>query len=296
MNSKSVICQETFLTTNRITFQQPVIMFKGKTVFITGGSRGIGKAIGIKLASHGANIVIAAKTTEPHPKLEGTIFSAAEEIERAGGKCLAVKCDIREEEQVVNAIGEAVKTFGGIDILVNNASAINLSPVSLLPLKQYDLMQDINARGTYLVSRHCIPHLKKSANGHILTMAPPLSLDKKWFSHFAPYTLSKFGMSMITIGLSEELRKDGIAANCLWPRTTIATAAVRNILGGDELIKKSRKPEILADAAFYILSRNSRKHTGNFYMDDEELAKEGITDLAHYAVVPGGELMPDIFL
>jgi citronellol/citronellal dehydrogenase len=270
--------------------------FKGKTVFITGGSRGIGKAIALKLAADGANIIIAAKTTEVNPRLEGTIFSAAEEIEKAGGKCLPVKCDIREEEQVVAAVAEAIKTFGGIDILVNNASAINLSPVSILPAKQYDLMQDINSRGTYLVSRHCVPHLKKSSNAHIITMSPPLSLDKKWFSHFAPYTLSKFGMSMLTMGLAEELKKDGIAANCLWPRTTIATAAVKNILGGEELMNKSRKPEILADAAYFILSKNSREHTGNFYIDDEVLAAEGITDLAKYAVVPGAELMDDIFL
>ncbi len=270
--------------------------YKGKTVFITGGSRGIGKAIALKLASEGANIIIAAKSTEENPKLGGTIFSAVEEINAAGGKGLAVKCDIREEEQVVAAVAEAVKTFGGIDILVNNASAINLSPVSLLPAKQYDLMVDINSRGTYLVSRHCIPHLKKSSNGHILTMSPPLSLDKRWFSHFAPYTLSKFGMSMLTWGMSEELRKDGIAANCLWPRTTIATAAVKNILGGEEMMLKSRKPEILADAAYYILSKNSKETTGNFFLDDEVLAKEGITDLSHYSVVPGAELMVDIFL
>lgn len=270
--------------------------FKNKTVFITGGSRGIGKAIGLRLAQEGANIVIAAKTTEPHPRLEGTIFSAAEEMERAGGKALAVKCDIREESEVIAAVNAAVEKFGGIDILVNNASAINLSPPSLLPLKQYDLMQNINSRGTYLVSRHCIPHLKKSANGHILTLSPPLSLDKKWFSHFAPYTLSKFGMSMITLGLSEELRKDGVAANSLWPRTTIATAAVQNILGGDELMKKSRKPEIVADAAFHIFSKSSKEATGNFYIDEQVLAEAGITDLSAYAVTPGGELMDDIFV
>lgn len=270
--------------------------FTGKTVFITGGSRGIGKAIGLKLAAQGANVVIAAKTTEPHPKLEGTIFSAAEELEKAGGKALAVKCDIREESEVVNAINLAVEKFGGIDILINNASAINISPVSLLPLKQYDLMQDINTRGTFLVSRHCIPHLRKSSNAHILTLSPPLSLDKKWFSHFAPYTISKFGMSMLTMGMAEELRKDGIAVNSLWPRTTIATAAVKNILGGDELIKKSRKPEIVADAAALILAKNSREFTGNFCMDDLILADAGITDLSHYSVVPGAELAQDIFL
>lgn len=279
--------------------------FTGKTIFITGGSRGIGKAIALKLASHGANIIIAAKTTEPHPKLEGTIFSAAEEIERAGGKCLPVKCDIREEDQVVNAVAEAVKAFGGIDVLINNASAINLSPASMLPLKQYDLMQDINTRGTYLVSRHCIPHLKKSANArpddpvgraHILTLSPPIQMDPKWFAHFAPYTISKFGMSMLTMGLSAELKKDGVAVNSLWPRTTIATAAVQNVLGGEELMRQSRRPEIVADAAYFILGKNSRETTGNFFIDDNVLAAEGITDLSGYAVDPSAGLMQDIFL
>lgn len=272
------------------------MMFKDKTVFITGGSRGIGKAIGLKLASMGANIVIAAKTTEPHPKLEGTIFSAAEEMEKAGGKALAVKCDIREEGDVTAAIAAAAEKFGGIDILINNASAINISPPSALPLKQYDLMQDINARGTYLVTRHCVPHLRKSSHAHILTLSPPLSLNAEWFKHFAPYTLSKFGMSMITLGYSHELKKDKIAANCLWPRTTIATAAVQNILGGDELIKRSRKPEIVADAAAVILAKSPSEFTGNFCIDDEILASAGITDLAHYAVTPGGDLQTDIFL
>lgn len=267
--------------------------FKDKTIFITGGSRGIGKAIALRLAKDGANIVIAAKTTEPQPKLEGTIFSAAEEIEKAGGKCLAVKCDIREEAEVVAAVAAAVEKFGGIDVLINNASAINLSPVSLLPAKQYDLMQNINTRGTYLVSRHCIPHLKKSSSAHILTLSPPISMDKQWFSHFAPYTISKFGMSMLTMGMSEELKKDNICVNSLWPRTTIATAAVKNILGGDEMMKRSRTPEILADTAYFILQS---RDTGNFFIDDEVLAKNGITDLEKYAVTPGVELMNDIFL
>lgn len=270
--------------------------FKNKTVFITGGSRGIGKAIGLRLAREGANIVIAAKTTEPHPKLEGTIFTAAEEMERAGGKSLAVKCDIREENDVLQAVNAAVEKFGGIDILVNNASAINLSPPSMLPLKQYDLMQDINSRGTYLVSRHCIPHLRKSEAAHILTLSPPLSLDKQWFTHFAPYTLSKFGMSMLTLGLAEELRKDRIAVNSLWPMTTIATAAVKNILGGDELIRRSRKPEIVADAAFYIFQKNPAEYTGNLATDEEVLNGAGITDFSAYAVDPSAELAKDIFL
>lgn len=270
-------------------------MFKGKTVFITGGSRGIGKAIGLKLASEGANVVIAAKTVEPHPKLEGTIFSAAQEMEAAGGKALAVKCDIREEADVVEAVNAAVQKFGGIDVLINNASAINLSPVSMLPLKQYDLMQDINTRGTYLVSRHCIPHLRKSDRAHILTLSPPLNLDKKWFSHFAPYTISKFGMSMLTMGMSEELRKDKIAVNSLWPRTTIATAAVSNILGGDELMKRSRKPEIVADAAALILARNV-DFTGNFCIDENILVENGINDFESYRFSQGTELADDIFL
>jgi len=271
-------------------------MFKGKTVFITGASRGIGKAIGLRMAREGANIVIAAKTTEPHPKLEGTIFSAAEEMEKAGGKALAVKCDIREENEVIAAVNLAVETFGGIDILVNNASAINLSPPSLLPLKQYDLMQDINSRGTFLVSRHCVPYLRKSERAHILTLSPPLSLNPQWFSHFAPYTLSKFGMSMITLGLAAELRKDNIAVNSLWPRTTIATAAVQNILGGDELIKKSRKPEIVADAAAIIFSRSAAEFTGNHAIDEDVLKSAGIANFDGYSVVPGAELANDIFL
>jgi citronellol/citronellal dehydrogenase len=270
--------------------------FTNKTVFITGGSRGIGKAIGLKLASMGANIIIAAKTTEPHPKLEGTIFSAAEEMGKAGGKALAVKCDIREENEVIAAINAGVERFGGIDILINNASAINISPPSLLPLKQFDLMLDINARGTYLVTRHCVPHLRKSAHAHILTLSPPLSLNPEWFKHFAPYTLSKFGMSMLTLGYSHELKKDKIAANCLWPRTTIATAAVQNILGGEELMKRSRKPEIVADAAAIILAKSPSEFTGNFCIDDEILALAGITDLSHYAVTPGADLQTDIFL
>lgn len=270
--------------------------FSNKTVFITGGSRGIGKAIGLRLAREGANIVIAAKTTEPHPKLDGTIYTAAEEMERAGGKALAVKCDIREESDVLQAVNAAVEKFGGIDILVNNASAINLSPPSILPLKQYDLMQDINSRGTYLVSRHCIPHLRKSPAAHILTLSPPLSLDKQWFSHFAPYTLSKFGMSMLTLGLAEELRKDKIAANSLWPVTTIATAAVQNILGGDELMRKSRKPEIVADAAAIIFGKDPSTYTAQLLTDEEVLKSAGISDFSSYAVDPSVALAKDIFL
>lgn len=270
--------------------------FQNKTVFITGGSRGIGKAIGLKLAAAGANIVIAAKTTEPHPKLEGTIYSAAEEMIKAGGNALPVKCDIREEAEVVGAIELAVQTYGGIDILVNNASAINLSPASMLPLKQYDLMQDINTRGTYLVSRHAIPYLRKAPNPHILILSPPLNMRKEWFSMFAPYTISKYGMSMMMMGLSQELAKEGIAVNSLWPRTTIATAAIMNIVGGDDMMKRSRKPEIMADAAFAVFARSSKEATGNFYIDEEVLKAEGVTDFAHYNVVPGADLQTDLFL
>lgn len=270
--------------------------FKGKTVFITGGSRGIGKAIGLKLGAAGANVVIAAKTSDPHPKLEGTIHTAAAEIEQAGGKALGIKCDVREENDVVNAVQETVKTFGGIDILVNNASAISLMPAAMLSLKQYDLMQDINTRGTYLVSRHCIPYLKKSENAHILTLSPPLNFNPDWFSHFAPYTISKYGMSMLTLGLSQELKNDGIAVNSLWPKTTIATAAIQNIIGGDEMMKRSRTPEIMADAAFAIFSKDSRSATGNFYIDENVLQESGITDFSGYSVVPGSELQPDLFL
>ncbi|HLG03187.1 MAG TPA: NAD(P)-dependent oxidoreductase [Bacteroidia bacterium] len=269
---------------------------KGKTIFITGGSRGIGKAIALRLAREGANIVIAAKTTEPHPKLEGTIFSAATEIEQAGGKCLPVKCDIRDEEQVVNAVGEAVKLFGGIDVLVNNASAINLTQASNLPLKQYDLMQDINTRGTFIVTHHCIPHLKKSSNPHIVVLSPPVNMDKQWFSHFSPYTISKYGMSMLVLGFSEELKKEGIGVNSVWPKTLIATAAVQNVLGGDEMVRRARRPEIVADAIAVLLKKNSREVTGNFFIDEELLSQDGPVDFTKYNVDPKADLLPDIFL
>jgi citronellol/citronellal dehydrogenase len=269
--------------------------FKGKTVFITGASRGIGKAIGLHLAKAGANIVIAAKTAEPHPKLEGTIHTAAAEMITAGGRALALQCDIRNEEEIVASVATAVQHFGGIDILVNNASAINVSPPSLLPLKQFDLMMNINPRGTYLVARHCIPHLRKSTHAHILTLSPPLNYDLQWMTH-APYTLSKYGMTMITLGLSQELKKEGIAANTLWPKTVIATAAVQNLLGGDAVMKRSRKPEIVADAAYSILSKPPLTCTGNCFIDEDVLRGEGITDFNQYAVDLSVELMQDIFL
>jgi len=267
-----------------------------RTVFITGGSRGIGKAIGIRMAREGCNVVIAAKTTEPHPKLEGTIYSAAAEIEAAGGACLPVVCDIREESQIVEAINSAAERFGGIDVLVNNASAINLSPASVLPAKQWDLMHDINVRGTYLVSRHAIPHLKQSDGAHILVLSPPISMNPQWFAHFSPYTISKFGMSMLVTGLSHELKKDNIAVNALWPATTIATAAVRNLLGGEEMVNKSRTPDIVADAAAKIFSVTNNSITGQHLIDEDVLRSHGVNDFTGYAVDPTQELMKDLFL
>lgn len=270
--------------------------FKNKTVIITGASRGIGKAIGLKLAAEGANIVIASKSVEENPKLGGTIFSAAAEMETAGGKALAVQCDIRFEDQVQNAVDKAVEKFGGIDILVNNASAINLSPTEQTEPKRFDLMYDINVRGTFMMSRACIPHLKKGTNAHILNLSPPINMDMKWFSKHLAYTMSKYNMSMIALGLAAELKKYNIAANALWPKTTIATAAVNNLLGGEALMKMSRTVDIIADAAYYILSKPSTQCTGNTFIDEEVLAQEGITDLSSYAVTPGGPLFNDLFV
>lgn len=270
--------------------------FKDKTVIITGASRGIGKAIGLRLAQEGANIVIASKSVEENPKLGGTIFSAAAEMEAAGGKALAVQCDIRFEDQVQNAVDKAVERFGGIDILVNNASAINLLPTEQTEPKRYDLMYDINVRGTFMMSRACIPHLKNGTNAHILNLSPPINMDLKWFEKHLAYTISKYDMTMIALGLSAELKKYNIAANSLWPRTTIATAAVNNLLGGEMLMKMSRIPEIMADAAYYILSKPSTACTGNIFIDEAVLAAEGITDLDKYSVVPGGRLYNDLFM
>jgi citronellol/citronellal dehydrogenase len=270
--------------------------FSNKTVIITGASRGIGKAIGLKLAAEGANIVIASKSVEENPKLGGTIFSAAEEMEKAGGKALAVQCDIRFEDQIQNVVDKAVERFGAIDILVNNASAINLSPTEQTEPKRFDLMYDINVRGTFMMSRACIPHLKKATNAHILNLSPPINMDMKWFSKHLAYTISKYDMSMIALGLSAELKKYNIAANALWPKTTIATAAVNNLLGGEALMKMSRTVDIIADAAYYILSKPSTACTGNTFIDEEVLAKEGITDLDKYAVTPGGTLFNDLFV
>ncbi len=271
--------------------------FINKNVFVTGGSRGIGKAIALRLARGGANITIAAKTIEPDPRLEGTIFSAAEEIRAAGaGKVLPLQLDLRYEENIQEAVKTAAAEMGGIDILINNASAISLTPAEQTEAKRYNLMQDINVRGTFFVSRACIPYLKESSNPHILNLSPPLNMDPRWFGGHLAYTISKYGMSMIVLGLSQELAKYRIAVNALWPRTTIATAAVQNLLGGDALIQRSRKPEIVADAAFYILQRSSAECTGHFFLDEEILSQEGITDFSSYAVNPNEKLMKDLFL
>jgi len=270
-------------------------MFKGKTVFISGASRGIGKAIGLKLASCGANIVIASKSVEENPKLGGTIFSAADEMRAAGGNALAVQCDIRFEDQVQAAVDKSVQEFGGIDILVNNASAISLQKTETLDPRRFDLMFDINVRGTFMVSRACIPYLKKSANAHILNLSPPINMNPKWFKNHLAYTVSKYDMTMIAMGLAAELKEFGIACNSLWPVTTIATAAVQNLLGGDALMKMSRRPEIMADAAFEILKRTV-DFTGNSCLDEVILREAGVTDFQKYSVVEGTDLYPDLFI
>jgi citronellol/citronellal dehydrogenase len=259
---------------------------KGKTLFITGASRGIGLAIASRAAADGANVAIAAKTETPHPKLPGTIHTAAAEIVAAGGKALAIACDIRDELQVARAVAQAAEKFGGIDVCVNNASAIQLSGTLETDMKRYDLMNQVNARGTFLVGKTCIPFLKKSANPHILTLSPPLDMKAKWFAPHVAYTTAKFGMSLCTLAWAEEFRKDGIAANSLWPRTTIATAAVQ-MLGGDLLVRRSRSPEIMADAAYVILTRPSREFSGNFCIDDAVLWDAGVRDFSKYAAVPG---------
>jgi citronellol/citronellal dehydrogenase len=270
---------------------------KGKTLFITGASRGIGKAIALRAARDGANVVVAAKTVEPHPRLPGTIYSAAEEIEAAGGRALASVVDVRDEDQIRAAVARAADTFGGIDILVNNASAISLSRTVDTPLKRFDLMHQINTRGTFACSQACIPYLAKAENPHILNLAPPLTaLQPRWFAPHLAYTMAKFGMSLCVLGMAEELRPQGIAVNALWPRTIIATAAVNNLLGGEQAMKGARTPEIMGDAAHVILTRPSREFTGHFCIDDEVLGSAGITDLDRYAVTPGGALLPDLFL
>jgi citronellol/citronellal dehydrogenase len=270
--------------------------FANKTAIITGATRGIGKAMALKLAAEGANIVIAAKSVEENPKLGGTIFSAAAEIELAGGKALAVQCDIRFEDQVQNVVDKTLETFGGIDILINNASAISLTGTEQTEPKRFDLMHDINVRGTFFMTKACIPALKKAENPHVLTLSPPVNLDPKWFEKHVAYTLTKYNMSMMTIGWAKEFAGDRIAFNALWPRTTIDTAAVRNLLGGAMLANMSRTPEILADAAYYILRQSSTKCTGNLFIDEQVMANEGITDLEKYSVVPGATLYTDLFV
>lgn len=270
--------------------------FQNKTIFISGASRGIGKAIALRLAKDGANIVVAAKSVEENPKLGGTIFSVAAEIEKAGGKAFPVQCDIRFEDQIQLAVDKAADFFGGIDILINNASAISLTQTEQTEPKRFDLMHDINVRGTFFMTKACIPFLKKSSNPHILTLSPPINLNPKWLAGHVAYTMAKYNMSMMALGWASELKQYKIASNALWPRTTIDTAAVRNILGGEVLAKMSRTPDILADCAYYILSKPSTECTGNCFIDEDVLAKEGITDLSHYSVVPGAQLYTDLFL
>jgi citronellol/citronellal dehydrogenase len=267
---------------------------KGKTLFITGASRGIGLAIALKAARDGANIAVAAKTETPHPKLPGTIHSAAEEIEKAGGKALPLVVDVREEETVKKALDQTAAHFGGIDIVVNNASAIQLTPVVQTDMRRFDLMHQINARGTFMVSKHAIPHLLKAANPHVLMLSPPLDMKEKWFANYTGYAMAKFGMSLVVLGLAGELRGK-VAVNALWPRTTIATAAIRNLLGGDTMIRRSRKPEILAEAACRIFEK-PKSFTGNFLIDDTFLAGEGVTDFDQYRVDPSQPLQIDFFV
>jgi citronellol/citronellal dehydrogenase len=269
---------------------------KGKTLFITGASRGIGLAIGLRAAREGANVAVAAKTTEPHPKLPGTIYTAAQAIEEAGGKALPLLVDVRDEEGVKAAIERTAETFGGIDIVVNNASAISLTSTPQTDMRRFDLMHQVNTRGTYMVSKHAIPHLAKADNPHILMLSPPLDFQEKWFAPHLAYSLAKYGMSLCVLGLAGELRAKGIAVNALWPRSTIATSAIKNLLGGDQIIKASRTPEILADAAAMVFQKPSRSFTGNFLIDDTFLAGEGVTDLSAYRVDPSVPLAPDFFV
>ena len=268
----------------------------GKTLFITGASRGIGLAIGLRAARDGAKIAIAAKTAEPHPKLAGTIYTAAEEIERAGGKALPLVVDVRDERTVKEALDKTAAHFGGIDIVVNNASAISLTPVTATDMKRFDLMHQINARGTFVVSKWAIPHLEKAKNPHILMISPPLDMKEKWFAPHTGYTMAKFGMSLVVLGLAGELRRKGIAVNALWPRTVIATAAVQNLLGGDAVIRQSRKPEIMADAAYVIFNKPAREFTGRFLIDDTFLAENGVTDFEPYRADPTQKLASDFFV
>lgn len=271
---------------------------KGKTLFITGASRGIGLAIAVRAAQDGANVAIAAKTSDPHPKLPGTVFAAAEAVEQAGGKALPLVVDIREEDQVVDAVNKTVATFGGIDILVNNASAISFTNTMITGMKKYDLMNQVNARGTYMCSHYCLPHLLKAPNPHILNMSPPLNMETRWFENSTAYSIAKYGMSMCVLGMAGEF-KGKVAVNALWPRTAIATSAMKLLGGGDEKVfAQCRKPEILSDCAHIILTRDAKdpKNSGNFFIDDELLLSTGVTDLEHYSCVPGAKLLPDFFV
>ena len=269
--------------------------FKNKTVIMSGGSRGVGLEIAKALGKDGANIAILAKTTEPHPTLPGTIFTAADEIEKVGGTALPIVCDIRYEDQVEAAVEETVNKFGGIDICINNASAIHLTDTVNTPMKRYDLMHNINVRGTFMLSQKCIPHLIKGDNSHILTLSPPLDIARKWFGMTLAYTTAKYGMSLVAHGLAEELGKHNVASNCLWPRTSLDTAAVRNVIG-EELVKGSRKPSIYADAAYAVLKRDSSSCTGNFFLDQDVLEEEGVTDFDQYAIDPEAKLVSDFFV
>ncbi|WP_462418615.1 SDR family oxidoreductase [Kytococcus sp. Marseille-QA3725] len=268
---------------------------QGRTLLMSGGSRGIGLAIALRAAQDGANVALLAKTDQPHPALQGTIHTAAEEIEQAGGTALPIVGDVRSEESVRGAVAATVERFGGIDVVVNNASAVDVSPARELPMKKYDLMQEVNTRGTYLLTSAAIEHLERSENPHVLTMSPPLTMDPRWFGPHTAYTISKYGMSMVTLGLAEELREAGIAVNSLWPRTIIATDAIRNVLGGEEAMARARDPRIMGDAAHAVLTRPSRERTGQFLVDDEVLAEAGVTDLSAYGGSPE-TLQPDIFL
>ena len=268
----------------------------GKTLFITGASRGIGLAIALAAARHGANVAVAAKTEAPHPKLPGTIHTAASEIEKAGGRALPLVVDVREEAAVKDAIERTVATFGTLDIVVNNASAIQLTPTLETDMRRFDLMHQVNARGTYMVSKYAIPHLQKAPNPHILMLSPPLDLKEKWFAGHTAYSMAKYGMSLVVLGLAGELRPKGIAVNALWPRTTIATSAIRNLLGGDAIMRRSRTPDILADAACRIFAKPAKSFTGHFLIDDTFLAAEGVTDFDRYRVDPREPLAPDFFV
>jgi citronellol/citronellal dehydrogenase len=272
------------------------VSLAGKTLFITGASRGIGLAIALRAARDGANVAVAAKTDAPHPKLAGTIHTAAAEIERAGGQALALVVDVRDEEMVGAAVRRCAERFGGIDICVNNASALNLATTEQIEMRRYDLIQQINTRGTFVTTRACLPYLKRAANPHVLTLSPPLELRPRWLAEHLPYSLSKYGMSMCMLGMAEEFRADGIACNSLWPRTTIATAAVEFLLGGSGVLRRSRRPEIVADAAYVIVNRPARECTGQFFIDDSVLYEAGVRDFSRYSVEPGAPLLADLFI